>query len=158
MNCKNFIFYFIFILFSISLQSQNNHNIRSVINYIGSDTSFTFELKAIDNDVALKKLIQRLGIPETNTIGSIIWDNVSIPYIGTKLRIKIIDGVFKVTNDRAEFIAFNDNTQKINLKNTADKNTLRMTEISIFSGGKNAINSNLLEGRMISFLEGILNN
>ena len=120
------------------------------------DTIYTFEISSHNNDEAIQKITERLGKPVSNSIGELVWEKISLPYIGKNLKIVLKDGAFTISNDRAEFVPFKDVASKEKLMNESSKNVLRKTEIFVFANGKNAITSTVNQGRMLSFLEGIL--
>ena len=141
-------------LFDTNVIGQKTVN--AVPNYFQKDTIYTFEISSHNNDEAIQKITERLGKPVSNSIGELVWEKISLPYIGKNLKIVLKDGAFIITNDRAEFVPFKDVASKEKLMNESSKNVLRKTEIFVFSNGKNAITSTVNQGRMLSFLEGIL--
>ena len=131
-------------------------SIQSIPNYFKSDTCYTFDILTQNNDEVLQKLIQTLATPKQSLVGQIVWENISIPYIGKNLKIILKDGAFIIDKENAYFTPFQDeNSKAVFLKQSA-ASSYRKTEILVFQNEKNAITSSALEGRMVKFLENII--
>ena len=131
-------------IYRLNLQSFDTNvigqkTVNAVPNYFQKDTIYTFEISSHNNDEAIQKITERLGKPVSNSIGELVWEKISLPYIGKNLKIVLKDGAFTISNDRAEFVPFKDVASKEKLMNESSKNVLRKTEIFVFANGKNAI-------------------
>jgi hypothetical protein len=130
--------------------------IQSIPNYFKSDTCFTFDILTHNNDEVLQKLIHKLSTPKQASAGQLVWENISIPYIGKNLKIVLKDGAFLIDKENAYFTPFQDEKSKADFLKRGAAPSFRKTEILVFFNEKNAITNTALEGRMVKFLENII--
>lgn len=146
-----------FLLLSLSnmVFGQDKPIITTGMMYHAKDTTRTFGILEMDNDLCIKKLTSLLGSPATNTTGNITWEMVAIKGLDGPVRLAIRDGIMtdNKQNKTATWEPFNSETDKQQKLAALTKEQLRDMEIEITDPkGSNIINSKEEEEIVKDFL------
>jgi hypothetical protein len=120
----------------------------------GNDTLRTFFVDGAFCKKVIDELITDYGVPEGAGTGTMKWDGVTVPNVGTGLSIHGNDGarIFDQPNNTWSFSTFL-NGADMNAKLSVDPARARRMYITLKKGSKNKANSAQAEAAVISFIE-----
>lgn len=126
-------------------------------SYDGADTTRIFQLFCSQRDACIDQMVSQLGAPVFRDAGTVEWRNISIPEIGSGLKILLHDGILVIKDNTARYTYFKNDSDKQKKLGGMKTGQSRRTTIEIQdSSGKNYIVSHAAEKTVLKYLEGLL--
>lgn len=126
-------------------------------SYNGTDTVRTFQLFCAQRDACIDRLVSQIGAPVFRDAGTIEWRNISIPGIGSGLKVLLHDGILVMKENAARYTYFKNDSDKQKRLGGMKTGESRRTTIEIQDdSGKNNIVSHAAEKAILGYLEGLL--
>ena len=152
--CLQFLF---LLLWKLTSAQGVTENYGINVQFFNGDSIRTFSVLRNDKDACLSSLNEKLGSPFQNTVGEIIWKNVSVPGLGNNLVLRVRDGIFRIRKNSGRFQYFRSQRDKERKLRDLSDGCFRYLTLEISNPeGENAVKSREAEQQALKFLDGIL--